>query len=147
MAITRPQTDTIISTTQWGIPITDAVNANTTDIVAMKPTAWTDITLLNGYIWENPFQKPQYRKVGDTVQIRGSLYVASANQSAVFVLPAGFRPPAGLRFGGTAFKTGVGGVSIYRGDIDTGGQVIVSEWSALLGQGATFGLLLSFSTI
>lgn len=38
MAITRPVTKTLISTTAWGIPITDQVNADAADIVSLK--AW-----------------------------------------------------------------------------------------------------------
>lgn len=38
MAITKPVTKTLISTTAWGIPITDAVNANTDDVASLK--AW-----------------------------------------------------------------------------------------------------------
>jgi len=92
MAIARPITKSIISTTAWGIPITDQVNANTTDIAALKPTAWTNLTLLNG--WNSTLNTqtiPQLRKVGDNVQVRGAVSSGTPG-SIIFTFPAGFRP-------------------------------------------------------
>jgi hypothetical protein len=107
MAINPPVTHTVISTQQWGIPITNQVNLNTADIAAMKPTAWTNATLING--WITASGTPQYRKIGDNVQIRGN--VGQGSQGSVITnIPAGFRPPFALylassSFTGTAWVT------------------------------------------
>lgn len=89
MAINRPVTKTLISTPDWGIPITDAVNAHSTDIAALKPTVWTPITLVNG--WVATGGTPQYRKIGDNVQLRGGVG-SGAVGSVIGTLPVGFRP-------------------------------------------------------
>jgi len=95
MAINRPTTKTIISTTQWGVPITDAVNANTTDVAALKTatavTPWTNLTLLNGWTNVGGFGTAQYRKVGDMVQLRG-LVTGGAISAVIGNLSVGFRP-------------------------------------------------------
>lgn len=96
MAINRPITKTIISTTAWGIPITDEVNriASLTD--SRTPTTWTNLTLVNG--WANlggGNETFQYRKVGDMVQIRGMI-TGGAWNTTVATLPTGFRPLGAL---------------------------------------------------
>ena len=93
MPINRPVTKTVISTTQWGIPITDEVNALRTELNALKPTAWTGITTFqNGWVSIAIGQPCQYRKIGDTVHLRGEIGGGTLN-SIAFTLPTGFRPP------------------------------------------------------
>lgn len=92
MAITRPVTKTLISTAAWGIPITDQVNANAAAIANNAPTAWVTATLQNGFTVLSGYAAPAYRKVGDVVQIRGSVAGGAVVQT-LFVLPVGFRPP------------------------------------------------------
>jgi hypothetical protein len=95
MAILRPITKTLISSASWGIPITDEVNRLTPLVDGAKPTAWTNFTMLNGWVTFDTYQPAAYRKVGDMVQIRG--IIASGSQNlACCVLPAGFRPPKDL---------------------------------------------------
>jgi hypothetical protein len=95
MAITRPTSKSIISTTQWGIPITDAVNANTTDIAALKPTAWTAITLSNG--WTNyggAYPTAAVIRQGNFCTMRGMLSPGTLTLGTVVgTIPVGFRPP------------------------------------------------------
>lgn len=91
MAIARPISKTIISTTAWGIPITDQVNANAADIAAMKPTAWTNLTFQNGWAASGG-SVCQYRKVGDMVQLRGLIGGGPTGVSTIATLPVGFRP-------------------------------------------------------
>lgn len=103
MAITRPVTKTLISTTAWGIPITDQVNTNTTDIAALKPTAWISATLMNG--WTNyggGFTPVSYCKIGTIVYIRG-LMSGGTMPSVAFVLPVGYRPAYNYQFPAVAF--------------------------------------------
>lgn len=116
--IPRPITKTVISSPSWGIPITDQVNANTTDIAALKPTAWTNVTFQNG--WTNISPVVQYRKIGDIVYIRGTIGGGSLSTNA-FNLPVGFRTPYKLDI-----STGTYSGSVWawgKFDIDTAGNV------------------------
>lgn len=69
-------------------------------LASVTPTAWTGVTFANS--WENAAggsQAVQYRKVGDLVSIRGqvkSTGIMSA-LTAMFTLPAGFRPPVAVK--------------------------------------------------
>ena len=97
MPITRPVTKTIISTTQWGIPITDEVNALRTELDALRPTVWTNVTLQNGWTNVGGQQAMQYRKIGDVVYLRG--LIGGGTIPSIFgLLPVGFRPPVSLSF-------------------------------------------------
>lgn len=97
MALTRPVTKTVISTTAFGIPVVDFVNANT-------PTAWTNVTFTNGWTAVTPVM---YRKIGDNVQMKGRM--ASGTMSvAAFTLPAGFRPIQSMDLTCMSFTTGWG---------------------------------------
>jgi autotransporter adhesin len=106
MAINRPTTKTIISTAQWGVPITDAVNANTTDVAALKTatnvTAWSNLPLKNGFSnFSGTWTGGQYRKVGtNTVQLRGMITtgVAWTQSQTPFTLPVGYRPLLTITF-------------------------------------------------
>jgi len=102
MAIPLPVTRTIIQTNAWGIPITNAVNTNTTDIANLKTatavTAWTALSLQNGWTnYGSGVQTLQYRKVGDIVYVRGGLK-APGTASVCATLPVGFRAPFQLEF-------------------------------------------------
>lgn len=60
------------------------------------PTAWVGVTFQNG--WRNrggTFTPVRYRKVGDTVQMEGSMENGTMGVGA-FTLPVGFRPPNDL---------------------------------------------------
>lgn len=103
MAIVRPVTKTIISTTAFGVPVADAVNANTDGLAALQPGAWIAPTLLNGWVnFASGWQVVQYRKVGDRVEIRGMVRSGTVNQ-AIFTLPVGFRPIALMYFAGDSY--------------------------------------------
>jgi hypothetical protein len=125
MAIVRPTTKTLISTTNWGIPITDAVNANTTAIANNVPTAWTNPTFLNGWMsYGSGYAPGQYRKVGDMVQIRGLVKSGSLG-NAIFMLPVGYRPTTGnLQF---AVENSGGHGQL---EVRTGGDVIIANLAA-----------------
>jgi hypothetical protein len=58
---------------------------------------WTAPTLTNGWVALAGQQAPQYRRVTDTVEIRGGVSTGTIGQAA-FTLPAGYRPAAALRF-------------------------------------------------
>lgn len=57
------------------------------------PTAWTNLPLPSGFDGD-----AQYRKIGDMVQLRGSIHKTSGDINTfeiVGTLPSGFRPPNG----------------------------------------------------
>lgn len=64
---------------------------------AVAPTAWTAVTFQNSWVnFGGGYQAMQYRKVGDMVQLRGT--IAAGTVTAVgFTLPVGFRPPANVQ--------------------------------------------------
>lgn len=68
------------------------------DDARVAVTAWTAVTFQNSWVnYGGTDQVVQYRKVGDTVQLRGKAKNGTMS-SAAFTLPAGFRPPADLSF-------------------------------------------------
>ncbi|MET0785604.1 MAG: hypothetical protein ABWY25_02735, partial [Paenisporosarcina sp.] len=79
----------------WGIPITNEVNRLTGLVDARVPTAWTNLTMQNGWFNPGSYNIAQYRKVGDIVYLRGVIN-GTLNSLPAFTLPAGFRPPANL---------------------------------------------------
>lgn len=123
MSIARPVTRTIVSTTDWGIPVTDEVNRLTAWQLAQVPTPWYNVVFANG--WGNySGMMTQYRKVGDIVTVRGGIAGGTIPTNA-FVLPAGFRPPAAFQsiqagwatvFGVVQFNSSDGGCYIISGD-------------------------------
>lgn len=57
-------------------------------------TAWAAVTFTNSWVnYGSGFQEVQYRKVGDMVQLRGTMKNGTTAGPA-FTLPVGFRPPA-----------------------------------------------------
>lgn len=104
----------------------NAANLAINDIVGwVKPTAWTTLPLVGGWVAEAPagFALPEYRKIGDMVYLRGSIKSGAAGQFAT--IPVGFRPPTSLRmfYGG---MDGGGVFSTVRGDFTatTGGMAV-----------------------
>lgn len=70
----------------WGNSVADAIN----------PTAWTAPSFLNSWVnFGGVYQVAQYRKINDMVYVRG-LVKSGTITADMFVLPVGFRPPAGL---------------------------------------------------
>lgn len=67
---------------------------------AQPASVWTDLALQGGLTWRTSGHKPQYRLVGDEVQLRGLIDVASTLAAAtVFTtLPVGFRPLAAISY-------------------------------------------------
>jgi hypothetical protein len=100
--------------------------------VPATPEPWIAATLINGWVAETA-QIPQFRKIGDIVYTRGSCHNPAASPtSAVFVYPAGFRPPAMLRFGMTVHTNNVGGVVMTRSDANPNGNLAVSQYASAI---------------
>lgn len=68
--------------------------------VTLKPD-WQTPALTNSWVALAGQQAPQYRRVADTVEIRGGISTGTVT-SAAFTLPAGYRPPGALRFATTS---------------------------------------------
>lgn len=94
---------------------------------AAGASAWTALTLLNGYTTESGVQGAQYRIVGDMVQVRGSITRSTYNPGFVANLPAGFRPPAQLRTVAHAMVAGVGQIFMIRSDVYPNGDIYVAD--------------------
>lgn len=109
MAITRPVSRTTISTTDWGIPVTDELNRLTTWQLAQVPTPWVNVTFQNGWtVWTG---NTSYRKIGDMVYIRGTA-ASGAVGTTIFTLPTTFRPPAQLQFLQTSWATAFANIGV-----------------------------------
>lgn len=110
-------------------------NGSGWELITTVPTGWASPTLLNS--WVNAggvYQVAQYRKVGDMVQLRGSVKNGTVG-TAMFNLPAGFRPPAQV-----VFATLDGLNAAARFDVEAGGNV-----SMLTGNNGQFNLQAQFS--
>lgn len=110
MAIARPTTKTIISTTGWGVPITDEVNRLSPIVDGRTPTAWTAVVFANGWVNLDAPRACQYRKIGDMVYMSGCMASGTMGATA-FTLPAGFRPRSNIAFI-TQISGGVGNLTI-----------------------------------
>jgi len=91
--------------------------------VAAVGGPWTTPTL--GGAWVpvgGVWQAPQYRKVGDCVEIRGTVMNGTIG-ATVFTLPVGFRPPAGLSMPAT------GGTVVGELVVSSAGDVLFQSGS------------------
>lgn len=66
--------------------LTDTVEGMATD------TGWIDLTLAEGIESYSANQKPQYRKIGKIVFIRGAVTNIPERNTVIATLPIGFRP-------------------------------------------------------
>jgi hypothetical protein len=79
--------------------LADAVDAR---LVAMGlDSGWVDVTIAPGFVAQAGAEKPQVRKIGKTVYMRGgwqggagSGITAAGGSYYIGTVPAGFRPPA-----------------------------------------------------
>ena len=61
-------------------------------------TGWTAVTFQNSWVnFGGTTQAVQYKRVGERVYVRG-VGKTGASATVMFTLPAGYRPPADLRF-------------------------------------------------
>lgn len=122
--------------TSWITRAALAADAAFSALYLAVPTAWTAVTFTNSWVdFGAPFQVCQYRKVGDTVQLRG-LMKTGAVPSQAFTLPVGFRPPADLSF---ACRSG----GAYAGFTITSAGVL----TAAEGVNTAFSIQCAFSTV
>lgn len=113
-------------------------NGSTWDLVSAVATAWTAPTLLNSWVnFGGVYVGAAYRKVGDMVQLRGSIKNGTVTAgTTIYTLPVGFRPPATH-----VFATLDGNNAISRFDVDASGNVAIQT-----GTNAQFTVQGQFST-
>lgn len=126
MAITRPVTKTIISTTDFGIPVADQINALQTAVAALQPTPWANLTLVNGFTHESGNVPAQYRKVNNCVELRSSVSGIQPAGILMTTLPVGFRPDPSVaiqRIVAFCYSGSLPGTVPVRADITSSGGI------------------------
>lgn len=73
------------------------ISENATDIAAIEAkqadTGWIDLNLSSGWTKTNyATENPQYRKIGNTVYLKGLVNATAAAGTTIAVLPGAFRP-------------------------------------------------------
>lgn len=58
----------------------------------VKDTGWIDLSISSGWSYQYESDKPQYRKIGNTVYLRGLLNATTSADSVIATLPSGYRP-------------------------------------------------------
>jgi hypothetical protein len=80
-----------------------------TDATSIVAAPWTALVMTNGWLSYGAGYTPQYRKIGDNVQIRGLM--KDGPSASPFTLPVGFRPAIEETFPVFA-SNALGGISI-----------------------------------
>lgn len=104
MAITRPVTKTIISTTAFGVPVVDEVNSLRDWVTANAPTPWVAMPMMNGAT-AGASGAPMARKMMGNVQMKGG-FVNGPNGTASCSLPAGHYPTVAVEMIAYQFNGG-----------------------------------------
>lgn len=117
MPFTRPVAGVPVTVEDFGQPVYDLI----------KPTAWVRPTLLNSWTDKTTTGFVAYRRVGDIVYLRG--YVGGgAVSTAIYALPAGFRPPYSVSVASVSYSvSGLWGSAKL--DINTDGNIVMSSLS------------------
>lgn len=58
----------------------------------VKDTGWIDLSISSGWSYQYDTDKPQYRKIGNIVYLRGLLNATTSADSVIATLPSGYRP-------------------------------------------------------
>lgn len=117
-------------------------------VVPSPVTAWANLTLTNGWVVDSVsgFQAPQYRRVGDQVQLRGACQYTGAGTTSPFTMPADCLPLRQFRLGLPTMKISVGTISMARCDINTAGLFNVYEYTPAMTNPVIFLTGVSWST-
>jgi hypothetical protein len=113
------------------------------DIAARMPGEWTAVTFTNSWVdFGAGYQAVQYRKVGDMVELRGTMKNGTLGATA-FTLPAGHLPPAYIPF---TCPNSAGTHIVAYVTVDATGQVAVSNFGGVTNADISLNGV-SFSTI
>lgn len=141
MPLTRPVAGDPVTVEDFGQPVYDLV----------APTEWVTMTLQNGWTaFGGSYQPPQYRRVGQMVQLAGavknSVAITSPGQSQIAVLPSGYRPVFNIItvciFGG---GDGWGGMG--RLDINATGGLLLTASGGMTGAHTISAFNVQFSIV
>lgn len=90
-----------------------------------EDTGWKTLPLATGIVPNSDSVIPQYRKIGETVYIRGGIKGITGDNITIGTLPAGYRPTRVFHF--LQNKTASGGVPmVARWKIETNGNITMS---------------------
>jgi len=87
-------------------------------------TPWTNATLVNA--WTNaasPMGPLQYRKVGEVVQLRGTVHDNATTAAVMTTLPVGFRPPYEMNVATMGYSSGSNTWGVFALNMPTSGIV------------------------
>lgn len=98
-------------------------------------SGWKDLNLASGVELYGEQSKPQYRKIGNVVYLRGAVKNILAGQTTIATLPEGFRPTRTVPFvQNTSMLTG-SVATTARWKVGADGNIVVESVSS----GASFG--------
>lgn len=60
--------------------------------LTVQDTGWLDLPLINGVVSYTESNKPQYRKIGNKVYLKGTVKNVLSSNTVIATLPEGFRP-------------------------------------------------------
>lgn len=106
---------------------TDALSANmgrelnNTKQDKIVDSGWIDLVLTNGAVAYSTAQKPQYRKIGNVVYIRGVFKGVVSTPTTISQLPEGYRPAMKVIFPQMAT-----GTRVDRMEYNTDGTIVYS---------------------
>jgi hypothetical protein len=90
---------------------------------AWNPTQWIALPLTAGWTNLGSYQPAQYRRVGDVVELRGTVVQDVPANTVITNMPAGFRPSVTRMFGVLAFRNSVKDM-IQRVDLGADGNMV-----------------------
>lgn len=85
-------------------------------------SGWLDLTLQNNVLAFNDEQKPQYRRLGKTVLLRGVVKSVTAFETVIATLPANYRPAKRVIFATPSTSTKFSRISV-----NTDGRIIYEQ--------------------
>lgn len=97
----------------------------------LNDTGWKNLTLENGVEAYSTNQRPQYRKIGKVVFIRGAVKNILAKDTVIATLPDGFRPSNSIPY--------VQNTSMRTGNFAMYSRMIVNNSGAIKIEGITDG--------
>lgn len=108
-----------------------------------EDSGWKTLPLASGVSAYSDAQTPQYRKIGNTVYLRGAVGALSSEEKVIGTLPTGYRPSQVHPYTQNTTKIAD---SIYftRMKVNTNGTVEMQYTDAVLANSAWFPISTSF---
>ena len=123
---------TVVAGTNITVNSTDPAHPIVSTTPPLVTTTWTDLPLTTNWVGQTAAHAPQYRKVGDEVQMRGTLWWKSPFPGTpIGILPVGFRPGR-TEFNSTAVFMSTAGTPIASDGVIWGPRLAVTPSSGFL---------------